>query len=280
LSKTLTGWSKALALHHNTCLKIFTYLAQHKIGDLFISNGPPPPLPDVYPPSYPPSYLPYYLPSKGEVTTTVITIVNRRMVRDHQIRVLRSKAGTLGGNPNFEKGKPNPYYEEDKVSKEDKQKITPSSSSSSSTTNTIKEGDQKRAPEMSADFLQFYEAYPNKTGKREAWERWKKLNGVRPVLQIMLDAIAMQKRWRENAQRGEFRPEWKNPATWLNKGCWEDKVGVPQTTASGPKQPTLFIPCPVCQGRTLKTDLYNGKCPTCNRKEPNGPVPQQNTAPQ
>jgi hypothetical protein len=65
-------------------------------------------------------------------------IFSRRMVKDAQIRSVRSKCGKLGGNPAFEQGKSNPYYKKDKQNDNqghklpDKQKITPSSSSSSS----------------------------------------------------------------------------------------------------------------------------------------------------
>jgi protoporphyrinogen oxidase len=75
----------------------------------------------------------------------------------------------------------------------------------------------------SADFLLFWKAYPNKAEKKYAWKCWKKLNGTRPSIEILLEAIRKQTEWRENAN-GEFRPEWKNPATWLNKGCWDDDV--------------------------------------------------------
>lgn len=66
----------------------------------------------------------------------------RRMVRDREISKIRGQSGKLGGNPNFQKGQPNPYYRGDNqkdnhndkqnVDNQDKQKITPSSSSSAS----------------------------------------------------------------------------------------------------------------------------------------------------
>jgi len=52
---------------------------------------------------------------------------------------------------------------------------------------------------------------------------WKKINGTRPPIEKLLEAIRKQIEWRNNAN-GEFRPEWKNPATWLNKGCWDDEL--------------------------------------------------------
>jgi phage replication O-like protein O len=78
------------------------------------------------------------------------------------------------------------------------------------------------------DFELFYKAYPNKKAPSDALKAWKKLNGTRPAIEVLLEAIRKQTEWRENAN-GEFRPEWKHPATWLNKGCWDDDV----STTSG-----------------------------------------------
>jgi hypothetical protein len=74
----------------------------------------------------------------------------------------------------------------------------------------------------SDDFLKFYSLYPNKKEKPAAYKSWQKLSKTRPPLQTILDAIQKQIDWRKNAN-GAFRPEWKNPATWLNKGCWDDE---------------------------------------------------------
>lgn len=88
---------------------------------------------------------------------------------------------------------------------------------------SIVENSKEKKENYTADFLAFYNLYPNKKEQPEAFKRWKKLNGKRPSLEIILDAIKKQKEWRDNAGE-EWRPEWKNPATWLNKGCWADEV--------------------------------------------------------
>jgi hypothetical protein len=72
------------------------------------------------------------------------------------------------------------------------------------------------------EFLSFYNAYPNKKEKNAAFNVWQKIN--KPDLETVLNAIEKQIEWRENAPDGEFRPEWKHPATWLNKGCWDDVI--------------------------------------------------------
>ena len=85
---------------------------------------------------------------------------------------------------------------------------------------------EKSRKEYSVDFEDFWSLYPNKTAKQSAYKKWqtlKKQNKL-PSLTIILNAIENQKTWRENANKGEFRPEWKHPTTWLNAGCWEDEV--------------------------------------------------------
>lgn len=72
------------------------------------------------------------------------------------------------------------------------------------------------------DFLCFWEAYPKKSGsKKAAFENWKKLNGNKPAIDVVLIAIEQQKEWRRNARDGDFRPEWKDPERWIKNRMWE-----------------------------------------------------------
>ena len=76
----------------------------------------------------------------------------KRVYKDTLLRQRRSDAGKQGGNPKFEKGKPNPYYKQDgkqKISEEDKQKIDASSSSSSSSSTAVKKIVGADAPTVS-----------------------------------------------------------------------------------------------------------------------------------
>lgn len=89
-------------------------------------------------------------------------LYSRRMVRDEKIRQIRSEAGEKGGNPDFSRGKTNPYYKTDKqidkqIDKQtdkqtDKQKITPSSSSSSSSSK-LKTSSSEHEPFRLAELL-------------------------------------------------------------------------------------------------------------------------------
>ena len=95
--------------------------------------------------------------------------------------------------------------------------------SKKSTTKTTTTKDTITKDKYSVDFSLFYKAYPNKKEPMAAWKAWKKLNGKRPPIETILEAIKKQIEWRKNSN-GEFRPEWKHPATWLNKGCWDDEI--------------------------------------------------------
>lgn len=72
-------------------------------------------------------------------------------------------------------------------------------------------------------FARFWNEYPNKVGKQGAIKAWNK---AKPPIHDVLLAIAAQKAWRENAAPGEFIPVWKNPETWLSKGCWMDELSL------------------------------------------------------
>lgn len=85
--------------------------------------------------------------------------------------------------------------------------------------------EDKYINKYSEEFLKFYSLYPNKKEKPAAYKSWQKLSSTRPPLQTILDAIQKQIDWRKNAN-GEFRPDWKHPATWLNRGCWEDELKI------------------------------------------------------
>lgn len=70
--------------------------------------------------------------------------------------------------------------------------------------------------ECSLAFDQFWEAYPNKVGKKAAWRAWEKAKD-RPPIEALVQAIGRAQRsaqW----QRGYI----PNPATWLNQGRWLD----------------------------------------------------------
>lgn len=75
-----------------------------------------------------------------------------------------------------------------------------------------------------AHFAQFWEAYPRKVDKKRALKIWERLKPDEKTTSTILDAIAKQKRTKEQKKAmGEFVPEWPHPTTWLNGERWEDE---------------------------------------------------------
>ena len=76
------------------------------------------------------------------------------------------------------------------------------------------------ATSYSGEFESFWASYPKKVGKIEAYKAWRKINPSETLQRTIIAAIGWQKRtpqWQAND--GRYIP---NPATWLNRGQWED----------------------------------------------------------
>lgn len=80
------------------------------------------------------------------------------------------------------------------------------------------------------DFLEFWAAYPKKSGsKKAAFANWKKLNGDKPPMKTILGELNRQIEWRKNrAGPDDFRPEWKDPERWIKDRMWEAEVEIPK----------------------------------------------------
>ncbi len=99
-----------------------------------------------------------------------------------------------------------------------KKRLQPKDSSSSSTSSSIKN------KTYTDEFLKFYAVYPKKVGKEFAWKAWLSKNGKRPPIDIIVSVVEKLKKsdqWSKDG--GQFIP---NPATWLNRGGWEDQMEV------------------------------------------------------
>ena len=78
---------------------------------------------------------------------------------------------------------------------------------------------ERKKEHYSAEFQKLWSAYPKKTDKKKAWQRWNNMNGLRPNIETLLSAIESQKlsrSWKEG-----FVPHL---TTWLNGARWEDEV--------------------------------------------------------
>ena len=70
-------------------------------------------------------------------------------------------------------------------------------------------------------FEEFWQAYPSKTGKGEAYKSWKRINPDKQLTETItasVDVYRQSKRVKDGFV--------KNPATWLNQRCWEDEAEV------------------------------------------------------
>jgi hypothetical protein len=75
--------------------------------------------------------------------------------------------------------------------------------------------------ETEKHFDVFWFEYPKKTGKKAARAAWDKAKD-KPRIDAIVRAIKAAKRseqWRKDG--GKFIPY---PATWLNRGCWDDEI--------------------------------------------------------
>jgi len=98
-----------------------------------------------------------------------------------------------------------------------------SESESDPESDTKEKRKKKEKSAYSASFLSFWAAYPKKKEKDAAWRAWQKaVKKAEP--KTIIDAVEKHKSSTE-WQSGYI----KYPATWLNKGCWDDEIA-PQST--------------------------------------------------
>jgi len=97
--------------------------------------------------------------------------------------------------------------------------IIPESFRKNSVQNKKKIKDKDIDKEYTTDFLAFWDVYPKSGSKKAAFKEWNKLNGKRPPIEEIIEAINRQVEWRDTAN-GEFRPQWKDPERWLKHEMW------------------------------------------------------------
>ena len=85
-------------------------------------------------------------------------------------------------------------------------------------------------------FLEFWKAYPKKTGKQYALKAWNKSKPTAELHERIMQAVDAQKRsdqWRR--ENGRYIP---NPSTWLNGGYWaNEEVKEGAENQRDPEQP-------------------------------------------
>lgn len=143
---------------------------------------------------------------EGVITIDGDYLFQKRMVKDNDISIKRAESGKKGGEKT------------QFASKFALAKFKANSENENDNENII-----NNKTKYTKEFEKFWTLYPNKKDKIAAFKSWQKMNGIKPPIETILEAVKKQIEWRNKAN-GEFRPEWKHPATWLNKGSWEDEL--------------------------------------------------------
>lgn len=105
---------------------------------------------------------------------------------------------------------------------------------------------------LDVKFAAFWKAYPKKKQKSVALKSFSKLNPDDALLDLMLSAIASQKKSRQwTSNNGQYIPY---PSTWLNQRRWEDEDDLfhqqlPMTTRNAEAEIQAWVD----HGETLET---------------------------
>jgi len=78
-------------------------------------------------------------------------------------------------------------------------------------------------------FEQFWDAYPKKKSKGNAFKSWKRIKNRPDIESLIISIEANKKTWDWKKEGGQFIP---HPASWLNSRGWEDEIDGRQRTNS------------------------------------------------
>jgi hypothetical protein len=85
------------------------------------------------------------------------------------------------------------------------------------------------------DFVQFWNSYPRKEGKKKAFKAWQSAKDKPEISQILRQLVIQKQSEQWQKDNGQFIP---HPATWLNGGRWMDEpVKVSDKNKSAPSAP-------------------------------------------
>jgi len=80
-------------------------------------------------------------------------------------------------------------------------------------------------------FEQFWITYPEKRGRGKAWQAFLNLQPDELLTKVILQRLQQQvHHWQQQQKHGEWVPQWKYPANWLQQRCWEDELTPVSTT--------------------------------------------------
>lgn len=74
-------------------------------------------------------------------------------------------------------------------------------------------------------FEQFWQAYPEKKSRKEAEDAFMRLQPDESLFARIMQALTTQIHHRDALiAAGQWQANWKYPANWLGKRCWEDEL--------------------------------------------------------
>lgn len=78
---------------------------------------------------------------------------------------------------------------------------------------------------LSKQFECFWFLYPVKKDMQKAWEVFQGLNPSDALCAQIISSLQNQLNFMQQQQaRGQWVPNWKNPANWLTQQCWNDEL--------------------------------------------------------
>lgn len=151
-------------------------------------------------------------------------LIQRRMVRDGNISLIRANAGSKGGKIAQGKSFAGSFAKAKSKAKEQaKEQANSEYEYEDEIEDEIKvKGTKKRMTYDDPGFQAFWSAYPKKEAKVSALKAFEKVNPDRVLLSQMIGAIEERRKteqWQKDG--GQFIP---NPTTWLNQRRWEDEL--------------------------------------------------------
>lgn len=70
-------------------------------------------------------------------------------------------------------------------------------------------------------FDQFWDVFPKKSAKKDAFDAWKRVDPDEGLVKRILEAVKQQKLWPQYS--GENARYFPSPSKWLDGGCWDDE---------------------------------------------------------
>jgi hypothetical protein len=106
------------------------------------------------------------------------------------------------------------------INQQDNQQTNQHVTSSQPAANHKQECKEHKETIYTSSFLKFWEAYPKKTGKGEAFKAWNKIKPPKPTTEEIIQSVQTHNKT-EQWRNKQYIP---NPATFLNQRRWEDEV--------------------------------------------------------